>query len=70
MSATETVEAFYNAIARGDPAHCTKCINQAGVTDIEEIRFQPTLLNPDPDASLKSALAAAQDAATRAAAAL
>jgi len=44
-------------------------LNQAGVADIEEIRFQPTLLNPDPDASFKSALATAQEAATRAAAA-
>ncbi|MBI3676475.1 MAG: NAD(P)H-dependent oxidoreductase [Proteobacteria bacterium] len=34
-------------------------LNQAGVTDIEEIRFQPTLLNPDPDGSHKAAIAAA-----------
>ncbi len=35
-------------------------LNQAGVTDIEEVRFQPTLLNPDPDAALKSAVADAE----------
>lgn len=41
-------------------------LNQAGVTDIEEIRFQPTLLNPDPEGSFKAALAFAQEAASRA----
>ena len=35
-------------------------LNQAGVTDIEEIRFQPTLLTADPEASLKAALATAE----------
>jgi FMN-dependent NADH-azoreductase len=35
-------------------------LNQAGVTDVEEIRFQPTLLNPDPEGSFKAAVAAAR----------
>lgn len=35
-------------------------LNQAGVTDIREIRFQPTLLAANPDDSLKTAIAAAQ----------
>lgn len=34
-------------------------LNQAGVTDISEIRFQPSLLNPDPDAAFKAAIAQA-----------
>jgi len=38
-------------------------LNQAGITAIEEIRFQPTLLNPDPDASLEAAVAAARSLA-------
>lgn len=41
-------------------------LNQAGVTDIEEIRFQPTLLNPDPEGSFKTAVAAARSLAGRA----
>lgn len=41
-------------------------LNQAGVTDIEEIRFQPTLLNPDPEGSFKAAIAAARALAGRA----
>jgi FMN-dependent NADH-azoreductase len=40
-------------------------LNQAGVTDIEEIRFQPTLLNPDPDGSFKTAIAAARSLGAR-----
>lgn len=40
-------------------------LNQAGVTDIEEIRFQPTLLNPDPEGSFKTAVAAARSLAAR-----
>jgi FMN-dependent NADH-azoreductase len=40
-------------------------LNQAGVTDIEEIRFQPTLLNADPEGSLKAAVAAARSLAAR-----
>ena len=38
-------------------------LNQAGVTDIDEIRFQPTLLTPDPKRSFDVALAAARDLA-------
>ena len=34
-------------------------LNQAGVTDIEMIRFQPTLLNPDPKRALEAAVAEA-----------
>ncbi len=41
-------------------------LNQAGVTDIDEIRFQPTLLNPDPEGSFKAAVAAARSLAARA----
>lgn len=41
-------------------------LNQVGVTDIEEIRFQPTLLNDDPDGAFAEALAGARDAAARA----
>jgi FMN-dependent NADH-azoreductase len=41
-------------------------LNQAGVTDIADIRFQPTLLNPDPEASFKAAVAVAQSLAARA----
>jgi FMN-dependent NADH-azoreductase len=33
---------------------------QAGVTAVEEIRFQPTLLTPDPEASAAAALKAAR----------
>jgi FMN-dependent NADH-azoreductase len=41
-------------------------LNQAGVTDIEELRFQPTLLNPDPEGAMRTTIAAAQAAASRA----
>jgi FMN-dependent NADH-azoreductase len=34
-------------------------LNQAGVTDIEELRFQPTLLNPDPDGAFRATVAKA-----------
>jgi len=40
-------------------------LNQAGVTDIEEIRFQPTLLNADPEGGFKAAVAAARTLAAR-----
>jgi FMN-dependent NADH-azoreductase len=40
-------------------------LNQAGVTDIEELRFQPTLLNADPEGSFKAAVAAARSLAAR-----
>jgi FMN-dependent NADH-azoreductase len=40
-------------------------LNQAGVTEIEEIRFQPTLLTSDPDGSFKAAIAAARSLAAR-----
>jgi len=43
-------------------------LNQAGVSDIEEIRFQPTLLNADPDAAFRSAIATAEALARTAAA--
>jgi FMN-dependent NADH-azoreductase len=42
-------------------------LNQAGVTDITELRFQPTLLTSDPEASFKAAVAAAHLAAKKAA---
>ncbi|MEQ1653665.1 MAG: NAD(P)H-dependent oxidoreductase, partial [Hyphomicrobium sp.] len=42
-------------------------LNQAGITDIEEIRYQPTLLSPDPEAGLRSAVATAQSLAARSA---
>jgi FMN-dependent NADH-azoreductase len=35
-------------------------LNQAGVMDIQEIRFQPTLLTADPEGSAKAALEAAR----------
>ena len=35
-------------------------LNQAGVTDIEIVRFQPVLLNPAPDASFRAAKSAAE----------
>ncbi|MBY8977904.1 NAD(P)H-dependent oxidoreductase [Rhodobacteraceae bacterium NNCM2] len=38
-------------------------LNQAGVSDIEEIRFQPTLLTPDPEAALNAAVAEAESLA-------
>lgn len=41
-------------------------LNQAGVTDIEEIRFQPTILNPDAEGSFRTAIAAARSLASRA----
>ena len=41
-------------------------LNQAGVTDIEEIRFQPTLLDPDPEGGFRAAVAAARLLAARA----
>ena len=34
-------------------------LNQAGVTDVETIRFQPTLLSPDPERSFDTAVAEA-----------
>lgn len=40
-------------------------LNQAGVTDIEEIRFQPTLLNPDPEAGARAAEEAARSLAAQ-----
>jgi FMN-dependent NADH-azoreductase len=40
-------------------------LNQAGVTDIEEIRFQPTLLTPDPAASFEAAKVAARNLALK-----
>lgn len=39
-------------------------LNQAGITDIEEIRFQPTLLTPDPDSDFMTAVEAAEALAT------
>ena len=41
-------------------------LNQAGVTDIETIRFQPTLLNPDPTGAFDTAVAEAIFLAARA----
>lgn len=41
-------------------------LNQAGVTTIEEIRFQPTLLTADPKSDFVAAITAAGDAAKRA----
>jgi FMN-dependent NADH-azoreductase len=38
-------------------------LNQAGVTDIAEIRFQPTLLDPDADSAFQRAIARAQNLA-------
>jgi len=38
-------------------------LNQAGVTDINEVRFQPTLLTPDPQGALEHAKQAAVDLA-------
>ena len=35
-------------------------LNQAGITDIEEVRFQPTLLSPDPAAGLAQAKSSAK----------
>jgi FMN-dependent NADH-azoreductase len=40
-------------------------LNQAGVTDIEEIRFQPTLLTADPEGSFNAAVTAARSMAAR-----
>lgn len=40
-------------------------LNQAGVTEIEEIRFQPTLLTADPEGSFKAAIIAARSLAAR-----
>jgi FMN-dependent NADH-azoreductase len=34
-------------------------LNQAGVTDVETIRFQPTLLSPDPKGGFEAAVAEA-----------
>jgi FMN-dependent NADH-azoreductase len=41
-------------------------LNQAGITDIETIRFQPTLLAPDPKGSFEAAIAEAIFLAERA----
>lgn len=41
-------------------------LNQAGVTDIEMIRFQPTLLNPNPKGAFETAVAEAVFLAERA----
>jgi FMN-dependent NADH-azoreductase len=40
-------------------------LNQAGVVDIEGIRFQPTLLTADPESSAKAAMEAARALAVR-----
>lgn len=47
--------------------YLTFWLNQAGVTDITELRFQPTLLTADPEASFQAALEAARAKAARAA---
>ncbi len=39
-------------------------LNQAGVQDIEEIRFQPTLLTQDPEEDFQSAIARAEKLAS------
>jgi len=39
-------------------------LNQAGVTDIDEVRFQPTLLTQDPAGDFERAKQAAVDLAT------
>ena len=39
--------------------YMTAWLNQAGITDIEEVRFQPTLLSPDPAVSFAKAKSAA-----------
>lgn len=38
-------------------------LNQAGVTDVQELRFQPTLLTADPEGSFREAIAQAKAAA-------
>lgn len=40
-------------------------LEQAGVTDIDELRFQPSLLTADPEGDFKAAVAAAQSLAAR-----
>ncbi|HVX79163.1 MAG TPA: NAD(P)H-dependent oxidoreductase [Bradyrhizobium sp.] len=40
-------------------------LNQAGVTEIEEIRFQPTLLTANPEGSFKAAIGTARSLAAR-----
>ena len=40
-------------------------LNQAGVVDVEEIRFQPTLLTADPEGSAKAAMETARALALR-----
>jgi FMN-dependent NADH-azoreductase len=40
-------------------------LGQAGVTDIDEIRFQPSLLTADPEGSFDAALSAARSLASR-----
>lgn len=40
-------------------------LNQAGVTAIDEVRFQPTLLTSDPEGALEQAKRAAVDLATK-----
>ncbi len=40
-------------------------LNQAGVTDIADVRFQPTLLTTDPDDDFRKAEQAAQELALR-----
>jgi FMN-dependent NADH-azoreductase len=40
-------------------------LNQAGVTEIEEIRFQPTLLTSDPKGSFEAAVSTARSLAAR-----
>jgi FMN-dependent NADH-azoreductase len=40
-------------------------LNQAGVLDINEIRFQPTLLTADPEGSAKAAMESARALALR-----
>jgi FMN-dependent NADH-azoreductase len=40
-------------------------LNQAGVTDIDELRFQPSLLTADPEGRFKAAVAAAHSLAAK-----
>jgi FMN-dependent NADH-azoreductase len=40
-------------------------LNQAGITEVEDIRFQPTLLTADPEGSFKAAIATARALAAR-----
>ena len=61
----QVAQTYFNALQ--DQSTSLKAwLNQAGVIAIDEVRFQPTLLTPDPQGALEQAKRAAVDLAKHA----